>query len=284
MSNASNLAHISQSLLHSWDMTLLDASVLLMSCFMKVLYLLYRFRLMAFPKSKPIHNHFTNCAPFPSISNPYPFPYGFLLHWRALVASQAWPYYSPCYRHDLAACGLSVSVSRAQSRTFSTLRRTSSAHGRTMPLFARQGLLHAWLTNRQCESHTVVSAWVSKPLWEVLAGMEDPSYKGLLLLYLIIYIYRRANYKTIVSSTLAFSGWGTTQLPTLHPGICHVWLLYGAVTSCRCRPDRYSVSIDRATVALYTDGLPSVSVKFSMVWLLVVTGGPRGHLGPPPKT
>ena len=54
---------------------------------MKVPYLLYCFKLIAFPKSKPIHNLFTNCAPFPSISNPYPSPYGFPLHWRALLAS-----------------------------------------------------------------------------------------------------------------------------------------------------------------------------------------------------
>ena len=40
---------------------------------------------MTYPKSKPIHNIFTKCAPFPSISNPYPFPYGFPLHWRALL-------------------------------------------------------------------------------------------------------------------------------------------------------------------------------------------------------
>ena len=36
-------------------------------------------------KSNPIHTIFTNCAPFiHSISTPYPFPYGFPLHWRAL--------------------------------------------------------------------------------------------------------------------------------------------------------------------------------------------------------
>ena len=61
-----------------------------MSCFMKVPYLLYRFKPMAFPKSKPIHNLFTNCAPFPSISNPCPFPYGFPLQWRALVLGTVW--------------------------------------------------------------------------------------------------------------------------------------------------------------------------------------------------
>ena len=56
------------------------ASMLLISCFMKFWYLSYRFKLMTFPKSKLIHNIFTNCAPFPSISTPYPFLYGFSLH------------------------------------------------------------------------------------------------------------------------------------------------------------------------------------------------------------
>ena len=32
------------------------------------------------PISNPIHKIFTNRAPFPSISTPYPFPYGFPLH------------------------------------------------------------------------------------------------------------------------------------------------------------------------------------------------------------
>ena len=71
MSDASNLAHISQSLLYSWVITLL-LCCLHMSCFMKVLYLLYRFKLMAFPKSKPIHNLFHKLCPisiqFQSIS------------------------------------------------------------------------------------------------------------------------------------------------------------------------------------------------------------------------
>ena len=59
VSNPSNLAHICQSTVY--------------------------FKSTVGPKSNPIHQIFTKSAPFPSISTPYPFPYGFPLHWRALV-------------------------------------------------------------------------------------------------------------------------------------------------------------------------------------------------------
>ena len=83
VSNPSTLTHICQSPVYFLDTTL----------FLCYLYhVLWRFDIyhivlsrQSGPKSNPIHMIFTNCAPFPSISNPYPFPYGFPLHWRALV-------------------------------------------------------------------------------------------------------------------------------------------------------------------------------------------------------
>ena len=79
VSNPSTLAHICQSIRYNL------VSVLLLSCFVKVRYLSYGFKSTLCPKSNPIPTIFTNCAPFHSISTPYPFPYGFPLHWRALI-------------------------------------------------------------------------------------------------------------------------------------------------------------------------------------------------------
>ena len=99
-----NLAHISQSLLYSWDITLL------LCCLRHDLWRLHIYcivlRWWPSSKSKPIHNFLTNCAPFPSISNPYPFPYGFPLHWRALVPPPGHTS-APCHcqKHPLKMAG-----------------------------------------------------------------------------------------------------------------------------------------------------------------------------------
>ena len=85
MYNVSNLAHISQSLLYYWDMTML------LCC---LCHVLWRFRIYCIvlswsPSPNPYQSiTLSQIVPhFPSISNPYPSPYGFPLHWRALLAS-----------------------------------------------------------------------------------------------------------------------------------------------------------------------------------------------------
>ena len=82
--DASNLAHFS---ITAEFLGYNLASVLLTPWSMNVG--IYRFVLSWWPSSKykPIHlsQIITNCAPFPSIFTPYPFPYGFSLHWGALT-------------------------------------------------------------------------------------------------------------------------------------------------------------------------------------------------------
>ena len=122
---------ISQSLPVFFGYTRNLASVLLISCFMKIRNLSYRFRLMTYPKSKSIHNLFTNCAPFHpfpihihfqsiSISNPYPFPIH--IHFQSISISNPYPFSIHIHFHmDFHSTEGLYIVSRIQDLRSSTV-------------------------------------------------------------------------------------------------------------------------------------------------------------------